>query len=95
MNMLIIYMYTYIYIYICTYIYMYIFPLINTSDALSKLLNFRKLVLSYETKVHYIHREEEVCMSAMCSITQMYDMRIKKIDPTSYTISKMITLCSL
>ena len=24
-----------------------IFPLINTSDSLSKLLNFRKLVLSY------------------------------------------------
>ena len=28
-------------------LYMFIFPLINTSDALSKLLNFRKLVLSY------------------------------------------------
>ena len=29
-----------------------IFPLINTSDTLSKLLNFRKLVLSYWNKVH-------------------------------------------
>ena len=29
-----------------------IFPLINTSNSLSKLLNFRKLVLSYWNKVH-------------------------------------------